>query len=95
MHGYRNQQSCCRNVEKSTQNTLLLNGADKALPLYKQIDELKYRKIISKEVANLAHGIRYLWNFGAHPDDDLFNDISYEDAKPAYQTVLKILRQLF
>ncbi len=80
---------------RALQNALLLKGADKTIPLYKQIDVLKDRGIISSDVASLAHGVRHLGNFGAHPDEDLLNDISFEDAKLAYQVVLKILKQLF
>jgi hypothetical protein len=80
---------------RALQNALLLKGADKTLPLYKQIDKLKESGIISSDVASLAHGVRYLGNFGAHPDEDLLNGISFEDAKLAYQVVLKILNQLF
>lgn len=82
-------------ARRALQRALLLKGADKTLPLHKQIDKLKDDGIISSDVASLAHGVRYLGNFGAHPDDDILNDISFEDVKLAYQVVLKILAQLF
>lgn len=80
---------------RALQNALLLKGADKVLNLYDQINELRKSSIISNDIASLAHGVRYLGNFGAHPDDDLLNDVNFEDAKLAYQVVLKILKQLF
>ncbi len=82
-------------LRRALQNALLLKGADKTTPLYEQIDVLNDKGIISNDVASLAHGVRYLGNYGAHPDEDLLNDISFEDAKLAYQVVLKILIQLF
>jgi hypothetical protein len=80
---------------RALQGALLIKGADKTQPLYKQIDGLKDSGVISNDVASLAHGIRYLGNFGAHPDDDLLSDVSFDDAKLAYQVILKILKQLF
>lgn len=82
-------------ARRALQNALLIRGADKTLPLHKQIGALKDSGVISNDVASLAHGVRYLGNFGAHPDDDLLNDVNFEDAKLAYQVVLKILTQLF
>jgi len=80
---------------RALQKALLLKGADKSLPLFKQIDNLKDNNIVSSDIASLAHGIRYLGNSGAHPDGDLLNNVSFEDAKLAYQVTLKILKQLF
>ncbi len=80
---------------RALQNALLSKGVDKALNLYKQIDFLKENNMISNDVASLADGVRYLGNFGAHPDDDLLNSVDLDDAKLAYQVVLKILKQLF
>ncbi len=82
-------------LRRAIQEALSLKEPDKVLSLYKQIDQLKEKKLISDDVASLAHGIRFLGNFGAHPDDDLLNDVSFEDAKLAYQVIMKILKQLF
>jgi hypothetical protein len=82
-------------TRRALQNALLLKGVDKTLSLYKQIDMLKDMGIISSDVSSLAHGVRYLGNFGAHPDEDLLNEISFEDAKLSYHIVMKMLKQLF
>jgi len=46
-----------------------------------QIDELHTRKFIPASVKEWAHEIRLTGNIGAHPDEDLLQDVTKEDAE--------------
>jgi hypothetical protein len=82
-------------VRRALEQVLIDKGADRNKDLYEQIDELKNKKQLTAYETSLAHGIRYLGNFGAHPEDDQLKDVNLDDAKLAFQIVSKIMRQLY
>lgn len=82
-------------ARRALEQALIIKGAKKNDNLLDQIDDIKQKKLLSDSDAHLAHGIRYLGNYGAHPEDDLLKDVNLDDAKLAFQVVSKILKNLF
>lgn len=81
-------------VRRALQQALLNIGTQET-DLYLQIEDLKNRNMLSPFEVSFAHGIRFLGNYGAHPQDDLLKEVTLEDAREAFQAVSKILRQLY
>jgi hypothetical protein len=63
--------------------------------LQKQIEELKTNKTLTGASKSLSDGIRQFGNYGAHPQDDLLNDITQDEAKLAFDVLKKILSELY
>lgn len=80
---------------RALQQALEDKGASKGIALADQVSELERRNLLDKAAANLAHGVRYFGNFGAHPQDDLLSQISSDEAKLALDVVEKILKELY
>lgn len=81
-------------TRRALQKGVLEKGAE-GKNLFDQIDDLKEKGKLSNDVASLAHGVRFLGNYGAHPDETLLNEITLDDARLSFQVTSKILRQLF
>ena len=82
-------------VRRALQSALIDKGADKSKSLVEQIAELKDKGLLSSDVVSFAQGLRFLGNFGAHPNDDELEEVTLNDAKLGFQVVSKILRQLY
>ena len=77
------------------QGALIDKGADISKPLAEQIRNLNENGLLSSDVVSFAQGLRFLGNFGAHPNDDELEEVTLDDAKLGFQVVSKILRQLY
>ena len=69
--------------------------ASKKKPLYEQINELYNQHLLDDATKNLAHGIRYFGNYGAHPQDDLLSQVTEDDARLAIEVLRQILIKLY
>jgi hypothetical protein len=82
-------------VRRALQGALIDKGADISKPLAEQIRNLNENGLLSSDVVSFAQGLRFLGNFGAHPNDDELEEVTLDDAKLGFQVVSKILRQLY
>ncbi len=76
---------------RATQSLMKELGADPKKKLWKQILELKNNGIITNNLYELATELRLWGNFGAHPDDDLLDDVSIEDAQEMDYLLMQLL----
>lgn len=63
--------------------------------LFDQIRDLFDKGTITKSLKDAAHGIRFFGNFGAHPSDDLLDNIAQEDARTVLSLVHGFLVDLY
>jgi len=82
-------------ARRALQQTLIEKGADKSKNLYDQIVYFEKEGLLTPDIVNLAHGIRFLGNYGAHPESDPLKDVTLEDAKLSFLIISKIMRQLY
>jgi len=66
---------------RATQSLMKELGANPNNYLWKQIKELKEKGIINENLSELATELRLWGNFGAHPDDDLLDEVTIEEAE--------------
>lgn len=53
------------------------------------------RGLITKSLRDAAHEIRYFGNFGAHPQKDDLDNVTYEDAKTIWNLTSSFLMDLY
>jgi len=84
-------------ARRALQQALEDKGATKGSNsnLFKQIDELKSKGLLSEPAFHLAQAVRAFGNYGAHPNDDLLAQITHEDAETALMAAKKILKELY
>jgi hypothetical protein len=82
-------------ARRALQQTLIEKGADKSKNLYDQIVYFEKEGLLTPDIVNLAQGIRFLGNYGAHPESDPLKDVTLEDAKLSFLIISKIMRQLY
>jgi hypothetical protein len=80
---------------RALQSAVDMKGADKKGDLKNKIDELTQKKLISPDIASLAHGIRFFGNYGAHPQDDELKQITELEAQTIFSLTGQILLRLF
>jgi len=80
---------------RALQQALEDKGANPKNSLYNQINELGDRGLLDKATVSLAHGVRHFGNYGAHPQDDLLNDVTRDDAKLALDVLKRIILKLY
>lgn len=77
-------KGCVTMYRRAIQNIVLDKISDPGIEkkkLWEQIDELFNKEFITKHLQETAHEIRHFGNYGAHPSDDLLDDVSEEDAE--------------
>jgi hypothetical protein len=79
---------------RALQSALKQKGA-KTENLHDQIEELAASGHLTQATKSLAHGIRYFGNFGAHPANDILEDVRLEDAKLSLQVLRKVLKEMY
>jgi hypothetical protein len=79
---------------RALQGAAIDKGAKKD-KLTDQLDELAAARILTPMLADLAHNIRLLSNFGAHPGDDGLDDLSSDEAKALCDLTWQILEHLY
>lgn len=82
----------CRRV---LQNTCVSKGASPNADLFKQIDELESKRIINPSMKDVAHTIRMIGNWGAHPQDDPLKDVTLDDALEIAKFTSEFLDEVF
>jgi hypothetical protein len=71
-----------------------LNGAPNA-DLIIQIDDLEKRRIINPTLKDMAHTIRMIGNWGAHPQKDTLKEVTYSDASEVLEFTGEFLDEVF
>ena len=82
----------CRRV---LQNTCVLKGASPKADLFEQIDELESKRIINPSMKDVAHTIRLIGNWGAHPQNDPLKDVTLDDAVEIVKFTSEFLDEVF
>jgi len=82
-------------ARRALQQALEDKGATKGSNLFKQIDELKSKGLLSEPALHLAQAVRAFGNYGAHPSDDLLAQITRDDAVTALMATKKILNDIY
>lgn len=81
----------CRRVMQ----LIAIDKGAKGDKLVAQIDSLFSKGLITKNLRDAAHEIRYFGNFGAHPRDDGLDNISNKDAKAVIRLTNEFLTDLY
>lgn len=89
-HSYRAAVAMNRRAIQQIVLDKIEDPAIKKKKLYKQIDELFNVGLITKHLKETAHEIRHFGNFGAHPQDDILDETTREDA----ETIDRLTRDL-
>ena len=82
----------CRRV---LQNTCIIKGATPNAELYKQINEIESKMIINPTMKEVAHAIRKIGNWGAHPQNDPLKDVTIDDASEIVKFTSEFLEEVF
>jgi len=82
----------CRRV---LQSTCISKGANPNTDLVEQIEELESQRIINPSLKEVAHTIRKIGNWGAHPQDDPLKDVTLEDASELLKFTSEFLDEVF
>ena len=82
----------CRRV---LQNTCISKKCSAKKELVYQIDELESNRIINPTMKEVAHTIRKIGNWGAHPQDDPLKDVTFEDALELLKFTSEFLDEVF
>jgi len=82
----------CRRV---LQNVCISKGCDPKTDLVNQIDELEAKRIINPSMKEVAHTIRKIGNWGAHPQDDPLKDVTLDDASELLKFTSEFLDEVF
>lgn len=82
----------CRRV---MQNTCILKGVNPKNDLIDQIDELELKRIINPTLKDMAHTIRMIGNWGAHPQKDPLRDVTPEDASEILKFTSEFLDEVY
>ena len=79
---------------RAIQSSALKLGIKKG-KLRDQVDELHAKKLIPNSVKEWAHEIRLTGNIGAHPDEDLLQDVTKEDAEELVRFVEEYMNYVY
>ncbi len=82
----------CRRV---LQTTCVSKGADPQKDLVQQIDELESMRVIKPSMKEMAHTIRKIGNWGAHPQSDPLKDVTLDDAGDILKFTSEFLDEVF
>lgn len=58
-------------------------------------DELETKRIINPSMKDIAHTIRKIGNWGAHPQDDPLKDVTLDDASELLEFTSEFLDEVF
>jgi len=79
---------------RALQGAAIDKGAKKE-KLQDQLDELADARILQPGLVDVAHNIRMLSNYGAHPGKDGLDDVTEDEAKGLCDLTWQILEQLY
>jgi hypothetical protein len=80
---------------RALQNACVSKGADQDAELWKQIDELESKRIINPSMKEVAHAIRVIGNWGAHPQVDPLRNVTLDDASEIANFTSEFLDEVF
>ena len=63
--------------------------------LYEKIEDLKNKGILTEVLAETAHEIRFLGNYGAHPQDDALDQVDRAEADGLFEFVVTLFKYLY
>jgi len=63
--------------------------------LIEQIDELESKRVINPSLKDVAHTIRKIGNWGAHPQGDPLKDVTLDDASEILKFTSEFLDEVF
>ncbi len=81
----------CRRVMQG----IAVDRKAKGEKLYQQIDDLLASGQITKSLHDTATAIRHFGNYGAHPQDDILDDVSHDDADTVLKLTAEFLTDLY
>jgi hypothetical protein len=99
-----NEAEMCFSIKATTACVILCRRAlesvcvdKKAIgsTLYDQIKDLLEKGLISKDTFQYFEEIRLFGNYGAHPTNDLLDDVSIEDAEIALEITTHIIKHIY
>jgi hypothetical protein len=80
---------------RAIQNACVLGGASPKADLIDQIDELEAKRVISPGLKDIAHTIRMIGNWGAHPQKDPLKEVTSDDASAILEFTSEFLEEIF
>ena len=80
---------------RTLQRALEDKGASIQKTLQEQINDLATSNLLNPASSHLAQGVRYFGNYGAHPREDLLDQVTSDEAKLALDVVKQILNELY
>lgn len=80
---------------RTIQNTCVLKGANPKADLIDQIDELESKRVINPGLKDIAHAIRMIGNWGAHPQKDPLKEVTFDDALEILKFTSEFLDEIF
>ncbi len=63
--------------------------------LYEKIEDLKNKGILTEVLAETAHEIRFLGNYGAHSQDDGLDRVEPAEAEELFEFVVTLFKYLY
>ena len=63
--------------------------------LSSKIENLKGKGDLTAVLAQAAHEIRFLGNYGAHPQDDGLDEVKAEEAEKLFEFVVTLFKYLY
>ena len=85
-------RACAGLCRRALQQACILKKADKNKKLKEQIDELADKRIITEDLRNLAHSVRWVGNDALHPENQ---DVTEEDAKEILNLTEQFMEVIF
>ncbi len=80
---------------RALQNACVSKGANPNEDLFKQIEDLESKRIINPSMKEVAHTIRTIGNWGAHPQADSLKDVTLDDASEIAKFTSEFLDEVF
>jgi hypothetical protein len=80
---------------RALQNTCVLKGANPKADLIDQVDELESKRLITPGLKDIAHTIRIIANWGAHPQKDPLKEVTFDDALEILKFTSEFLEDIF
>lgn len=90
-NAYKGVVVMCRRIMQQ----IALQNNIKGANLQKQIEKMHKKGLITKSLRDAANEIRYFGNFGAHPQKDNLDNVTYEDAETIWNLTSAFLMDLY
>ena len=90
-HAYKGVVVLCRRVMQE----IALNRNAKGEKLYQQIDDLLASSQITRSLHDAATAIRHFGNYGAHPQNDILDEVTRDEADTVLNLTFQFLTDLY